>query len=443
VHGDAGLGALIVSMTRSLEDLLAVYVLGRDAGLLLHDDGEVWCPLEVVPLLETIDDLEAGPAILHDMLSHPVVKASLRRRQQAQQTAMPVQQVMIGYSDSGKDGGIVCSFWTLYRAQSRLAAVGREHGVRIRFFHGKGGTIGRGAGPTHRFVKALPPHSVGGDLRLTEQGESIAQKYANRVTAAHHLELLAAGALRATLADDDGRQDPPELLALLDGLADRSRKAYRALLDADGFVSFFEHATPLDVIESSRIGSRPARRTGKRSLGDLRAIPWVFSWNQSRFGLPGWYGLGTALMALRDDDKEGFEALVRAKAEATRWNPWHYLISNAATAHMTSDLNLMQAYASLVPDDELRERILQQIVDEHRKTKEALELIYVAPLSTIRPNIDAAIRMRHEALLPLHKHQIALLRRWRSTSNPDEAEPLLLQLLLTVNAIASGLGATG
>jgi len=207
-HGDRWLGALIVSMTRSTEDLLAVYVLARDPGLLLDGDQGRWCPLEVVPLFETIEDLRRAPEILDTYLRHPVVRASLRRRQQAEGAPEPVQQVMIGYSDSGKDGGIVRSFWSLYEAQRRLAEVGREHGVTVRFFHGRGGTIGRGAGPTHRFVKALPPHTVAADLRLTEQGESIAQTYANRVTAAHHLELLAAGTLRRHLEDTAGRTSP-------------------------------------------------------------------------------------------------------------------------------------------------------------------------------------------------------------------------------------------
>ncbi len=200
-HGGAGLGALIVSMTRSAADLLAVLVLARDAGLLRHGADGAWCPLPVVPLFETIDDLRAAPAILDAYLAQPLVRRSLDRQAEAARLDRPVQQVMIGYSDSGKDGGFAASFWSLYRAQQALSEVGRRHGVRIRFFHGRGGTIGRGAGPTHRFLAALPPRTLEGDLRLTEQGETISEKYANRITAAHHLELLLAGTLGTTLRD--------------------------------------------------------------------------------------------------------------------------------------------------------------------------------------------------------------------------------------------------
>jgi phosphoenolpyruvate carboxylase len=444
--GGAGLGALIVSMTRSAEDLLAVHLLAREAGLLVDDGGARVCPLEVVPLFETIDDLERAPSILDDYLGHPVVAASLRFQQREQGLSEPVQQVMVGYSDSGKDGGITCSFWSLYRGQSRIAEVARRHGVRVRFFHGRGGTIGRGAGPTHRFVKALPAHTVECDLRVTEQGETIAQKYANPLTAAHHLELLAAGALWAAIADRGGRSDPAELTAIMDELSQRSRAAYRALLEAEGFVSFFERATPLDAIESSRIGSRPARRTGKRSLHDLRAIPWVFSWNQARFILPGWYGLGSALLGLRDADPARFERLVVAKHIETRWDPFHYLVSNAATALMTSDLAVMRRYAALVDDARVRTALMERIEGERARTQEALEALYGGPLADVRADVHEILALRHQALLPLHEHQVELLRRWRDLRRAGEeraAEVLLPELLLTVNAIASGLGSTG
>jgi phosphoenolpyruvate carboxylase len=318
--------------------------------------------------------------------------------------------------------------------------------VRIRFFHGRGGTIGRGAGPTHRFLQALPPGALGGDLRLTEQGEIIAQKYANRVTAAHHLELLLAGTLGVSLRDAKGRRDPERLTSAMDRLAEESREAYRALVTADGFLAFFGQATPIDVIEQARIGSRPARRTGQRTLEDLRAIPWVFAWNQSRFVLPGWYGVGSALAALRDDDPDTFEALVRAKAPEQRWAPFHYLISNAATAWATTSPSLMRRYADLVADAGVRERVLGRIMEEHERTRELLETIYGGPLAERRPRIQRLIDLRQPALEPLHAHQIALLDRWRRHREAgDEAagEALLPELLLTVNAIASGLGATG
>jgi phosphoenolpyruvate carboxylase len=445
-YGSEGLGALIVSMTRSAADLLAVLVLARDAGLLRREADGAWCPLPVVPLFETIDDLEAAPGILDVFLAEPLVQRSLARQAAAARLDQPVQQVMIGYSDSGKDGGFATSFWSLYRAQQALAEVGRQHGVRIRFFHGRGGTIGRGAGPTHRFLAALPPQTLEGDLRLTEQGEIISQKYANRITAAHHLELLLAGTLGTTLRDRRGADDRPELVETMDEIAGWSRDAYRALVTADGFLEFFANATPIDAIEQSRIGSRPARRTGKRTLADLRAIPWVFAWNQARFVLPGWYGLGTALERLQRDQPERFELLVRAKSEAHRWPPVHYMISNAATAWASTAPSIMRLYAGLVPDAEVRERIMAMIFAEHAATGAGLEAIYGAPLAAARPDNQRLLERRDEALEPLHRHQVMLLGHWRDARDAEDvgtADALLPELLLSINAIAAGLGATG
>ena len=440
--GVEGLGALIVSMTRSAEDLLAVYLLAREGGLMRYDETGPYVPLSVVPLLETIEDLERAPEIMEDYLSHPVVKRSLLRQAEQRGLAEPVQQVMVGYSDSGKDGGIVASMWSLNRCQTALVAVGQRHGVKIRYFHGRGGTIGRGAGPTHRFVRALPPGALRTSLRVTEQGETIRQKYANPMTAAHHIELLSASALGSRASDAAGRTDPPELVALMDVLSSVSREAYTQLLNADGFVSFFERCTPIDAIENSRIGSRPSRRPGERKLTNLRAIPWVFAWNQARFVLPGWYGLGSALAAVQSQDPSGFEALKRAKSEAHRWAPFHYLISNAATAWATASLPVMRRYVELADGAPEVTRLFDRILREFEQTREGLEAIYGAPLAQARPNIHRIVSRRAEALEPVHRYQIELLRAWRSASG-DEADRLVPRLLRTINAISSGLGVTG
>ncbi len=440
--GGEGLGALIVSMTRSSEDLLGVYLLAREGGLMVYDQNGSHLPLHVVPLLETIDDLQRGPQILDAYLAQPLVQRSLRRQAEAAGMEQPLQQVMIGYSDSGKDGGIVASTWSLNRCQRALVDVGKRHGVRIRYFHGRGGTIGRGAGPTHRFVQALPPGALAGDLRVTEQGETIRRKYANPVTAAHHIELLAASALGSTALDRAGRSDPVELVAAMDELSRTSREAYRALVESPGFVPFFEGATPIDAIEAARIGSRPPRRPGERKLTNLRAIPWVFAWNQARFGLPGWYGLGSSLMALLERDAALFEALRVAKGETRRWPPFHYLVSNAATACATASRPIMERYAELAAAVPQAELLLQQILAEHERTSLALARIYGAPLAEARPSVHVRLERRREALEPLHGHQIALLREWRRAAAPD-AERILPSLLLTINAISSGLGATG
>ena len=441
--GSDGLGALIVSMTRNVSDLLGVYVLAREAGLLIYQPDGPACRLPVVPLFETIDDLERSASIMDVFLRHPITRASLAWQQSERGGTDPVQQVMVGYSDSNKDGGLLASQWGLYRAQAALTATGRQNGVRIRFFHGRGGTISRGAGPTHRFINGLPPDALAGDLRLTEQGETISQKYANRVTAAHNLELLLAGTVGATLS---GRSAPPEphpLEGVMDDLAAESRVAYQALLQSDGFLTFFSQATPIDAVEASRIGSRPARRTGRRTLADLRAIPWVFSWSQSRFYLSGWYGLGTALAGLRERSPEIFDALSIAKLEQ-RWPPVHYFLSNAATAIATADPDIMTLYAGLVEEAAIRDRLMEMIMTEYSRTHDMLSAVYGGPLAQTRPQIHRVLGFRVHALAPLHRQQVALLREWRDRRNHGtEADTVLPQLLLTVNAIAAGLGATG
>ena len=437
-HGPNGLVALIVSMTRSLSDLLAVYLLARETGLTTHTEDGLVCILPVVPLFETIDDLHKAPDILEAFLSHPMTKRSLSYFQERRGMDTPVQQVMVGYSDSNKDGGIVSSLWNLYRTQDKLAHIGRDHDVRIRFFHGRGGTISRGAGPTHRFINALPHSSLGGDLRLTEQGETIAQKYANRLNAAYNLELLTAGTTGATSRHRHTENEEHPLEPVLDTLAEKSRTAYQQLLDTDRFVSFFRRATPIDAIEASRIGSRPALRTGRQTLADLRAIPWVFSWSQARFYLSGWYGTGTALEWLRDEHPSTFETV---KEQNFVWSPLHYVISNAATSLATADPNIMQAYAELVEDSRLRSRVMAQIEDEYDRTRQMLEHIYSGPLSEERPNVQHFLDLRQQGLKTLHHQQIDLLQQWRA--NADENEDILPTLLMTVNAIANGLGTTG
>ncbi len=433
-HGAAGIGAFIVSMTRDLSDLLGVYVLAREAGLLVSTPEGPACLVEVAPLFETIEDLEKAPAILETFLNHPVTRRSYDVRGSG-----PVQQVMVGYSDSNKDGGIFASLWGLNGAMRAMVEVAQKSGVRLRFFHGRGGTISRGAGPTHRFLRALPQSSLGGDLRLTEQGESIAQKYANRLNAAYNLELLMAGTVCMTLRPDRKETGTHELVPCMDHLARQSRSAYRALVEAPGFHEFFREATPIDAIERSQIGSRPARRTGKPSIADLRAIPWVFSWSQARFYISGWFGVGSALADLAATDPAGFEKI---RLGFSDFAPLHYIISNAATSIATANPGIMRAYAALVTDARTRESILSHILGEYELTKSFLERLYGAPLETARPNVQSQVDLRQPALKTLHTLQIDLLRTWRAAGG-EEKDSLLAELLLTVNAIACGLGTTG
>lgn len=438
-YGPDGIGSLIVSMTRSLSDLLAVYVLAREAGLVRPDDhGDLICLVPVVPLFETIDDLIAAPDLLAAFLDHPITKRSLAR-----DTESPVVQVMLGYSDSNKDGGILMSQWSLHTAQRALADVAAERGVQIRFFHGRGGTISRGAGPTHRFFEALPHGSLTGSFRLTEQGETIAQKYANQITAGYNLELLTAGILGGSLKHHRPSATPERYRTAVGRLAERSRDAYQELLQADGFMTYWASATPIDVLERSSIGSRPSRRTGRRTLEDLRAIPWVFSWNQSRHYLTGWYGLGSALVELEQDEPELFAVVCEAARE---WSFLRYVLMNAETSLASVDLDIVADYAGLVDDVAVRERFLARITTEWRRTESMLERLYGGHRSERRPLMMKTLRLREEPLRHLHAQQVQLIRRWRGLieqADTDAADQLLPTLLLSINALASGLRTTG
>jgi phosphoenolpyruvate carboxylase len=442
-HGTDGVGALIVSMTRSVSDLLAVYLFAREVGLLRRSSAGLACVLPVVPLFETIEDLEGAPAIMDAFLRHPITQASIPRSASG---TPPEVLVMIGYSDSNKDGGILASQWGLHRVQAEFAQLGAVHGVRIVCFHGKGGSISRGSGPSHFFLRALPPGSFHGRLRLTEQGETIAQKYANRLNAAFNLELMLAGSCAAGLRADAQAHTatvPPAHphAALATRLAQASRVAYEALVRDDGFVPFFRQSSPIDVIERSKIGSRPARRSGRASLEDLRAIPWVFSWSQSRFNLTAWYGVGAALEQLERESPDDW-ALVRRLIREDSF--FRYVFTSVDTALAATNAEVAATYATLVEDVALRSRLLGRIFEELDRTRTQIDHLFGQPFAERRRNHWASNTLREEALAPLHHTQVVQLRRWRTLpeSHPDH-EPLLQSLLQSVNAIAGALRNTG
>jgi phosphoenolpyruvate carboxylase len=420
-HGPEGLGPVIVSMTRGVADLLVVYLLAREGGLLVEKDGGVACELAVAPLFETIRDLENSAGILDAFLSHPV---SMRR---------PANDVvvMLGYSDSNKDGGVLASQWSLHQAERELTAVAKKHQTHLTFFHGRGGTVGRGAGPTHVFLEALPEGSLTGKMRVTEQGEVIAQKYANRVTATFQLERLLAGVTRTTLLHSVPNQKVQPLESIWPEVAGISFKAYRSLIETEGFVTFFRQATPIDVIEQTQLGSRPSRREGAGTLDDLRAIPWVFSWSQARFHLPGWYGVGTALDWLRRKRPEDFERM-------RDWPFLSYLLHNAEASLMMAHPGLMRLYASLVEEEEIRARVFETIFKEYELSVAMIEHLF-GNAQTHRKRLAQAVRLRRSALDQLHREQVRLLRAWRNTPK----EETLTALLLTVNAVGMGQKMTG
>ncbi|MEN7549535.1 phosphoenolpyruvate carboxylase [Rapidithrix thailandica] len=444
LYGTFGLGGLIVSMTRETSDLLAVYLLAREAGLIENTPEGLVSKLPVVPLFETIEDLQKSPKIINEFLDHPFTQRSLEYQRKINGEKMPVQMVMVGYSDSNKDGGILASQWHLYHAQSELAEIGRKKGVKLRFFHGKGGSISRGAGPVRWFLKTLPHSSVNGDIRQTEQGETISQKYANKLNAAYNMELFVAGTAGSSILHKYTEKKKNNFDQTLKYLAEESRKHYMNLLHDPHFIDFFREATPIDAIEESKIGSRPSRRSGKKSLSDLRAIPWVFSWNQSRFNLTSWYGVGSTLENFQKEKPKEFE---KFKKGIMKDSLLTYVFTNVDTSLAATDEEIMKQYASLVTDPKVREHIFGLIQDELAKTRKMIDILFELPFNDRRRQHHYSNVLRAEALNDLHKNQVALLKKWRKlkkhNADSEETKKITMRLLLTINGIASALRNTG
>ncbi|MEY5063117.1 MAG: hypothetical protein RLZZ112_1081, partial [Verrucomicrobiota bacterium] len=464
-HGSDGVGLSIVSMTRDVSDLMAVHLFARVAGLRVSDEeGRRVCPLPVTPLFETLEDLERAPRVVSEFLQHPIAKKALkvlahresetdRRRRLAlvdpgegavvlPTEPPPVLRVMIGYSDSNKDAGLLSSQWALHRSQREILKAAKEQGVAARFFHGRGGTVSRGAGPTHRFLEALPRGTLSGDLRVTEQGEVIGQKYGTVATAAHNLELLLAGTTLTSLLPEDSVEDDPAMAEIFEILSGESMRSYRGLIETPGFLEYFRQATPIDAVERSTIGSRPARRTGAADFRDLRAIPWVFSWSQARFFLPGWYGAGTAVRKLAKEEPKLFR---RMRDRLASWPFAKYVFNNLESGIASADLEVSQGYVELVKDKNLREGITRMIRDEFAEVRAGLTELFQKPLADRRPRFRYTVERRVVPLRALHERQIFLLREWRraeETKNPA-AEGLLADLRGSIAAIAAGLRTTG
>ncbi len=435
--GDAGLGALIVSMTRSAADLFIVYLLAREAGLMVWTSEGLRCPLPVTPLFETMADLEAGPGIVEEFLMHPVTQRSIFAQ------ADPSLQIMVGYSDSNKDCGIFASQWALHRAQSGLSEATLRRGVKPVFFHGRGGTVGRGAGPTHFFMEALPAGSLRGRLRMTEQGETIAQKYAHFASAVFNLELLMASASSTSARHRDAGRASDTLAPALNKLALWSRDAYRSLLEEPGFMQFYRTATPIDALENARIGSRPARRTGQATLDDLRAIPWVFSWTQARFYLPGWFGAGSAFERLQVEDPAAWSLL---HSEASSDHFLRYVLANIESSLVSANEAWMHRYAALVPNAAVRDHFMNIILGEFYRTRDALGKLLPGSFEVRRPRMAFTLGIREQPLSVLHGQQVELLKAWRAKAaagDTEAAEASIPDILVSINAVAAGLRTTG
>ncbi len=441
-YGTNCIGSFIVSMTRSLSDLLVVYVLAREAGLTLTTPEGAICKIPVVPLLETIDDLVAGPEILKSFLQHDFTQRSLHYLKEQNGLDHLRQQVMVGYSDSNKDGGIMASQWNLYKAQFKLSQVGEDLDIKITFFHGKGGSISRGSGPTHYFVEALPYGALRGSIRLTEQGETIAQKYANKVNAAYNLELLAASALKKTGMDKTSERSYHPIAEIIEKLANSSKKNYEAMMLEEGFIPFFRQATPIDAIETSKIGSRPAKRTGASTVQDLRAIPWVFSWSQARYNMTSWFGVGSAFEELLNEFPDEY----RKVKDALKTDPFlRYVITNVDTSMSSADEELMKAYAELVEDQRVKDKFLAIYLNELHLTKKHLAELIKKGVEQRRKSHFHSTKLRASLMKPLHKRQIDLLKKWRKqkADGSPEAEKTQIEIMLTINAIAGAMRSTG
>jgi phosphoenolpyruvate carboxylase len=346
---------------------------------------------------------------------------------------------MLGYSDSNKDGGYVTSNWELYKAEVALVALFREHGVRLRLFHGRGGSVGRGGGPSYDAILAQPPGSVGGQIRLTEQGEVIASKYANPETGRHNLESLVAGTLEATLLAQ-GAEPPGEFLEAMEAISASAFAAYRSLVyDTEGFEDYFRAATPINEIAELNIGSRPASRKPSRRIEDLRAIPWVFSWSQSRVMLPGWYGFGSAVREYRA--AHGDAGLARLARMEREWPFFRTLLSNLDMVLAKSDLAIAARYAELVPDVKLREAVFARIRGEWEAARDALFAIAGQQAFLDRnAHLARSIRARFPYLDPLNHLQVELLKRYRAG---DAEERVKRGIHLSINGLAAGLRNSG
>lgn len=424
VYGAELLGPVVISMCRSASDVLSVLLLARWAGC---DNG-----LQIVPLFETIEDLQAASPIFENLFTLPIYQEHLANCGNA-------QMVMIGYSDSNKDGGYVMANWALYNGQENITKVARKHNITLTIFHGRGGTIARGGGPANRAIRAQPAGSINGRFRLTEQGETIASRYSNPELAHRHLEQIAHAVLVASSPIKTQTEIPGAWRAGIDAMSAAAFKAYRSLVyETPAFIDFWQAATPLDEIKRLHIGSRPAARTQSSEVSKIRAIPWVFSWMQSRFNLPGWFGLGTALASIEDS------VLLRDMYQG--WAFFKTMLDNTEMSLIKADMDIATLYVDLVLDKAMAKEIFSIILEEYHKTSDAV--LFISGHQNLldeEPITQHAVQLRNPYVDPLNYIQVEMLRRLRALPDPDgkEAQSLRDVVGLTINGIAAGLRNTG
>ncbi len=434
----SGFGNYVISMTHEASHILEVLVLAKEFGLAGWSRQGLYSEIAVTPLFETIHDLERMDTVIATLLDNAVYTEILNSQENT-------QEVMLGYSDSCKDGGILSSSWSLYQAQLRLAAIADKRKIQIRIFHGRGGSVGRGGGPTYEAILAQPPDTVRGQIKITEQGEVLSFKYANLETAVYELTIGIAGLIKASIGlVRPVESDNPAHLEVMAELTKIGEAGYRDLTEnTPGFLDYFYEATPLNEIAHMNIGSRPShRQRSDRSMASIRAIPWIFAWAQSRHVLPAWYGLGTAMAQWRADKPERLDML---RDMYQHWPFFRALMSNISMAMSKTDMALAGEYAGLPMDQELASKIFQKIRTEFDLSLgEILAMPDAQQLLSDNPTLAFSLQRRNVYMEPLNHIQLALLRRYRNEDAPPEFREIWLDpLLRTINAIAAGQRNTG
>lgn len=427
-------GYFILSMTQSVNDILGIYLLAKYGGLFADKEGVCTCNLPIMPLFETIDDLQNAPGIMKELFNIPLIRHSILNQHGS-------QEVMIGYSDSNKDGGFFTSNWELSKAQTRLTKTGDECGIPISFFHGRGGSVSRGGAPTGLAIASQPAGSINGRMRITEQGEVVSSKYANEGTACYQMELLSASVFEHTLKASSDAHKQADYKEPMEALSSLAYAAYREFAEVEGLFDYYQAASPVEELTLLKIGSRPARRFGAKSLHDLRAIPWVFAWTQNRHMVPGWYGVGTAFKSFLKIRGDEGKALLQ---EMYRESPLFSLILDEVQKTLCFvDLLVATEYANLVEEKEVRDTIFKMFKEEYYLTMDMVkEVVGNGPIEERFPIFGRRLQRRSNIMRRVGLEQVNLVERFRSEDSGHKQQDLI-PLLLSINCISSALGWTG
>ncbi|GLI04427.1 phosphoenolpyruvate carboxylase [Paenibacillus tyrfis] len=437
--GRSCITSYLISMTQGASDLLEVLVFGKEAGLYLHEpDGSVTCTLQSVPLFETIDDLHAAPEIMTTLFQIPAYRNSLN-------SANQLQEIMLGYSDSNKDGGVITANWELRVALRSITAAAKPFDVKLKFFHGRGGALGRGGMPLNRSILAQPADTVGGGIKITEQGEVLSSRYSMKGIAYRSLEQATSALIKSALWARNPQADPsePGWETIMRAISEQAQQKYQDLIFRDpDFLTFFKQSTPLPEIGELNIGSRPSKRKNSDRFEDLRAIPWVFAWTQSRYLLPAWYASGYGLYSFYQGNPENLRIL---QEMYNNWAFFRSLIDNLQMALAKADLLIAKEYGSMIEDQSIAERIIRMIEEEYERTSDLiLKITGQQEILDNVPVIQESIRLRNPYVDPLSYMQVQLLSELRPLRDQGGDDSLLLrEVLLTINGIAAGLRNTG